>query len=156
MIPGQEHAIPVGKGPTRRHHAINSVPPNPLPQVLVDLIFHEGVAGGDLVSEHSAVNAGGHDVSNDGIFIKAPEQLVVEVRVVGADLVLHHQLALLQQVLLRHRLLPDREVHGLLELVRQAEVDDRLLGREGLLQVVELHLEELLQERTMVLLVDPV
>ena len=104
--------------------------------MLVYVFLHDREAWCHLISEHSAVHASSHEVAHHSILIKATEQLVMEVRMMRTHLILHHQLALFQQVFWRGGLIANSEINFLLKFLRQAEVDNGFACRQGFLNVV--------------------
>lgn len=68
--------------------------------MVVNIALHECVDWSHFICEHCSIDASGEDVSNHGILVKSPIQLVVEVGVVGSDLILHDKLHLFQYFVL--------------------------------------------------------
>lgn len=122
--------------------------------MVVNVIFHEGEAGCHLISVHGSIHTWSHDAADDGVLIEATKQLVVEVWVVRPNLVLHDQSALVQEFLLTRWFVRYCEIYDFFEFVGSAEINDWFVSLQCLFDVVESHLEEILQELTMVLFVD--
>ncbi len=70
----------------------------------------------------------------------------MEMRVMCSHLVLHDQFALRQQILRSNRVITNLKIDFFLKVARQTEVYDWFFGSEGLLNVVDYHVETVLEE----------
>ena len=77
----------------------------------------------------------------------------MEMGMMGPHLMLHHQLALVDELVRRNSLIFDLKINNSLEPVGQIEIDDRFFGAERFFQIVCDHLEGIREELPVELLV---
>ena len=81
-------------------------------------------------------------------------RLPKKLKEVRPYLILHDESTLVQQFLLTRRFVRYCEIYDFFEFFWSAEINDLLVALQCLFDIVESHLEEILQKLTVVLLVD--